>query len=72
VTRHEGGEDCRTSRFTCPDFNTTYTGLYSYVRKHICGIMRSDEKKSKSIGVRTCDKVLAEDRKNYIKENEET
>jgi hypothetical protein len=51
-----------TTKFTCSHCNTTYIGSYTHVRKHLCGIMPCDEKKT--IGVKTCDKVLMKDRKN--------
>lgn len=55
--------------FDAPHCNTTYTGSYTRVRKHLCGVMPWDEKKT--IGVKTCGAVPQKDRAKYKREEEQ-
>ena len=55
VTRLGGGRGGGTTKFTCLHCNKTYTGSYTYVRKHLCGLMPCDQ--GKATRVKTCDKV---------------
>jgi len=57
VTRLEGGKRGRTTKFPCPHCNKTYIGSYTHVRKHLYGIMPSDEKKN-TTWVKTCEKSV--------------
>ena len=63
VTRLGGGIGGGTTKFVCPHCNTTYTGSYTCVRKHLCGKMPWDE--NKTMGVKTCGKVPTKERANY-------
>lgn len=69
VTRLGGGVGGGTTKFRCPHCNTTYTGSYTRVRKHLCGVMPWDEKKT--IGVKTCGAVPQKDRAKYKREEEQ-
>ena len=62
VTRLEGGRGGGTTKFTCLHCNKTYTGSYTRVRKHLCGIMPCDQ--GKATGVKTCDKVSGKEETN--------
>ena len=68
VTRLGGGRGRGTTKFTCLHCNKTYTGSYTRVRKHLCGIMPCDQ--GKATGVKTCDKVSAKERNKYKMEEE--
>ena len=63
VTRLGGGRGGGTTKFTCLHCNKTYTGTYTRVRKHLCGIMPCNQ--GKATGVKTCDKVSAKERNKY-------
>ena len=39
VTRLGEGEGVEPTKFTCLHCNKTYTGSYTCVRKHLCGVM---------------------------------
>ena len=69
VTKTQGGKGGGTCKFTCHHCNITYTGSYTRVRRHLCGSMPSDEKKSG--GVCICKKVLPTQRAIYRKEENE-
>ena len=43
VTRLGGGRGGGTTKFTCLHCNKTYTGSYTRVRTHLCGIMPCDQ-----------------------------
>ena len=68
MTRLGGGRGGRTIKFTCLHCNKTYTGSYTPVRKHFCGLMPCDQ--GKATGVKTCDKVSAKERNKYKMEEE--
>jgi hypothetical protein len=51
VTRLGRGIGGGTTKFVWPHCNTTYTGSYTYVRKHLRGVIPWDE--NKTIGVKT-------------------
>ena len=57
VPRLGGGRGGGTTKFTCLHCNKTYTGSYTCVRKHLCGLMPCDQ--GKATGVKTCEKVSA-------------
>jgi hypothetical protein len=59
VTKLKGGKGDKTTKFTCSHCNTTYTGPYTHVRKHLYGMTQYEEKKS--IGIKACDKVTAKE-----------
>jgi hypothetical protein len=69
-TRYKGGKGGGTTKFSCPRCKRTYIGSYTHVRKHLHGIIPSDEKKSKAIGVKTCNKVLTKNKENKSEEGE--
>jgi hypothetical protein len=60
VTRLGGGKGGGTTKFACHHCHTTYTGSYTRVRKHLCGLMHWDE--GKTVGVKTCVQVPPKDR----------
>ena len=68
VTRLGGGRGGGTTKFICPYCTKTYTGSYTCVRKHLCGIMPCDQ--GKAVGVKTCDKVPTKERNKYRMEEE--
>jgi len=68
VTRLGGGRGGGTTKFTCLHCNKTYTGSYTRVRKHLCGIMPCDQ--GKATRVKTCDKVPSKERNKYRMEEE--
>jgi hypothetical protein len=39
ATRLGGGKGGGTTKFTCHHYHKTYTGSYTHVRKHLCGLM---------------------------------
>ena len=39
ATRLGGGKGGGTTKFTCHHYHKTYTGSYTHVRKHVCGLM---------------------------------
>ena len=43
VTRLGGGRRRGTAKFACLHCNKTYTGSYTRVRTHLCGIMPCDQ-----------------------------
>jgi transposase-like protein len=59
VTRLGGGKGGGTTKFICPHCHKTYTSSYTFVRKHLYGIMPWDE--GKTIGVKTCQHVKEEE-----------
>ena len=46
VRKLVGGREGGTTKFTCPHCGVTYTGSYTCVRKHLCGVMPWDENKT--------------------------
>jgi len=70
VTRIGIGKGGGTIKFLCPHCDYTYTGSYTRVRRHLCGIMPNDDPK-KNPGIKTCDKVDSKERAKYRKEDEE-
>ena len=68
MARLGGGKGGGSIEFICLHCTKTYTSSYAYVRKHLCGIMPWDE--GKTIGVKTCEKVLGKERNKYKKEEE--
>jgi hypothetical protein len=68
VTRLGGGKGGGTTKFTCHHCHKTYTGSYTHVRKHLCGLMHWDE--GKTVGVKTCVEVPPKDRIKYQREEE--
>jgi hypothetical protein len=53
VTKLEGGRGGGTIKFLCPrdcHQGKPYTGSYTRVRRHLCGIMESDDNKG-SLGI---------------------
>ena len=49
VTREAETRGGGTNKFVCPHCKKTYTGSYTHVRRHLCGHMPCDERKT--IGV---------------------
>jgi hypothetical protein len=56
------------TKFICTHCHKTYTGSYTCVRKHLCGIMQWDE--GKTLGVKTYPNVSAKDINKYQKKGE--
>ena len=46
VTRQARTRGGGTTKFVCPHCNKTYTGSYTRVRRHLCGHMPCDERKT--------------------------
>jgi hypothetical protein len=68
VTRLEG-RGGGTTKFLCPHDcrpGKPYSGSYTRVRKHLCGVLDSDDNRG-SIGIAICPKITQEQRENYIK-----
>jgi hypothetical protein len=70
VTKLWGGKAGGTTKFICSHCHKIYTGSYTHVRKHLCGITPWDE--AKTIGVKTCDHVRVKDKNKYKKEEKAT
>jgi hypothetical protein len=69
VTKHEGGEGGGTTKFLCKhEFHQGkhYTSSYTRVRRHLCGVLKSDKNKG-GIGISICPKLSKEERQKYIK-----
>ena len=68
VTKLEGGKGGGSYKFLCPHgchAGKPYSGSYTCVRRHLCGVMDSDEKNG-AVGIAICPKVPAEQRGKYI------
>jgi hypothetical protein len=69
VTKLEDGRGGGTTKFLCPhNFHKekAYTGSYTRVKRHLCGVMESDYNKG-SIGINVFPNISMEERKRYIK-----
>jgi hypothetical protein len=69
VTKLEDGRGCGTTKFLCSHNwhkGKPYTGSYTLVRRHLCGVMESDYNKV-SIGINVCPNISMEERQKYIK-----
>lgn len=69
VSRLEGGKIGGTTKFTFLHCKNTYTGSYTYARKHLCGKMPWDG--NKQVGIKTCVSVSTQQRAKYTREEEE-
>jgi hypothetical protein len=69
VTKVEEGRGGGSIKFLCAhDYHDgkLYTGSYTRPRRHLCGVMESDDNKG-SIGIIVCPKISKEQREKYIK-----
>jgi hypothetical protein len=69
VTKVEEGKGGGSITFLCPHDchdEKPYTGLYTRLRRHICGVMESDDNKG-STGITVCPNISKEQREKYIK-----
>ena len=69
VTKLEEGRGGGTTKFLCPhNFHKgkPYTSSYTCVRRHLCGVMESDDNKG-SLGINVCPNISKEQRQIYIK-----
>ena len=60
VTKLSGGKGGGTGKFICHHCHKDYIGSYTHVRKHLCGLMHWDERKtieSKIMEVTPKDKI---------------
>jgi hypothetical protein len=72
VTKLEDGRGGGTTKFLCPHNchkGKPYTGSYTRVKRHICGVMETDYNKG-SIGINVCPNISMEERQRYIKVEE--
>lgn len=68
VTKLEGGKGGGTTKFLCRHDchqGKPYTSSHTRVRRHLCGVMESDDNKG-SLGVSVCPRVSQEERQKYI------
>jgi hypothetical protein len=69
VTKLEEGRGGGTTKFLCPHGccpGKPYSGSYTRVRRHIWGVLDSDDNRG-SIGIAIFPKITQEERENYIK-----
>ena len=69
VTKVEDGRGGGTTKFLCLHDchqGKPYIGSYTCVRRHLCGIMESDDNKG-SLGINVCPNISKEQRQIYIK-----
>jgi len=68
VTKVQDGRGGGTAKWICPHGcrPKPYTGSYTRVRRHLCGVLDSDEKKG-GLGVKVCTKMTQTEKENYIK-----
>ena len=74
VTKLEGGKGRGSYKFLYPHGchgGKPYSGSYTRVRRHLCGVMDSDERKG-VVGIEICQKVPIEQRRKYIQIEEAT
>ena len=68
VTKLDGGKGGGSYKFVCPHGchgGKPYTGSYTRLRRHLCGVLDSDERKG-SVGVSICPNISTEERRKYI------
>jgi hypothetical protein len=69
VCHIEEGLGGGTTKFSCPHGcrpGKPYSGSYTRVRRHLCGVLDSDDNRG-SIGIAIFPKITQEERENYIK-----
>jgi hypothetical protein len=69
VTKVEEGRGGGSIKFVCPHDchdGKPHTNSYPRLRRHLCGVMESDDKKG-SIGITICPNISKEQRQKYIK-----
>jgi hypothetical protein len=69
VTKVEEGRGGGTTKFFCPHDcheGKPFTSSYTRVRRHLCGVMDSNDRKG-AIGITVCPKISKEERQKYIK-----
>jgi hypothetical protein len=69
VTKLEDARGGGTTKFLCPHNchkGKAYTGSYTRVKRHLCGVMGTDYNKG-SIGINVCHNISMEQRQRYIK-----
>jgi hypothetical protein len=69
VTKLEEGRGGGTTKILCPHGchpRKPYSGSYTHVRRHLCGVLDSDDNRG-SIGIAIFPKITQEERENYIK-----
>jgi hypothetical protein len=69
VTKVEDGRGGGSIKFVCPHNchdGKPYTGSYTRLRRHLCGVMESDDNKG-STGITVCPNISKEQRQKYIK-----
>jgi hypothetical protein len=72
VTKLDVGRGGGTAKFLCPHDcheGKPYAGSYTRVRRHLCGVMESDDNKG-SLGINVCPNISKEQRQIYIKMEE--
>lgn len=68
VTKLDGGKGGGSYKFVYPHGchgRKPYCGSYTRVRRHLCGVLDSDEKKG-PVGVQICPNISTEERRKYI------
>ena len=68
VTKLDGGKGGGSYKFVCPHGchgGKPYTGSYTRLRRHLCGVLDSDGKKG-PMGVQICPNISTEQRRKYI------
>jgi len=68
ATKLEGGKGGGSYKFLCPHGcygGKPFSGSYTRVRGHLCGVMDSDEKNG-AMGIQICPNISAEQRRKYI------
>jgi hypothetical protein len=69
VTKVEEGRGGGSIKFVCPHDchdGKPYTGSYTHLRRHLCGVMESDDNKG-STGITVCPNISKEQRQKYIR-----
>lgn len=68
VTKLEGGKGGGSYKFLCPHGchgGKPFSGSYTRVRRHLCGVMDSDDKKG-VVGIQICPNISSEHKRKYI------
>ena len=74
VTKVEEGKGGGSIKFVCPydcHDGKSYTGSYSCLRRHLCGVMESDDNKG-STGITVFPNISKQQRQKYIRIEEAT
>ena len=68
MTKLEGGKGGGSYKFLCSHGchgGKPFSSSHTRVRRHLCGVMDSDEKKG-AVGIQICPNISAEQRRKYI------